>query len=138
MLFVRRHFFIFPTPFRLSWRPLACTSSSMADKVAVNKLLSGLGASKMSNVWSDDVTHLLMDEIILTIKAMNALAKGVPIVEPRYFSDLLSAVETKQSLPGKCSLSYSRSRVRLDARNMLLGSTVLLLFSRNFLFLLAN
>ena len=34
-------------------------------------------------------------------KAMNALAKGVPIVEPRYFSDLLSAVETKQSLPGK-------------------------------------
>ena len=75
----------------------------MADKVAVNKLLSDLGAPKMSNVWSDDVTHLVMDEIILTIKAMNALAKGVPIVEPRYFSDLLSAVETKQSLPGKCS-----------------------------------
>ena len=34
-------------------------------------------------------------------KAMNALANRVPIVEPRYFSDLLSAVETKQSLPGK-------------------------------------
>ena len=70
--------------------------------MAVNKLLSELGASKMSNVWSDDVSHLVMDEIILTIKAMNALAKGVPIVEPRYFSDLLGAVETKQSLPGKC------------------------------------
>ena len=42
--------------------------------------------------------------IQLTIKAMNALAKGVPIVEPRYFYDMLSAVETKQSLPGKCSI----------------------------------
>ena len=54
---------------RLSWRPLVCTSSSMADKVAVNKALADLGATKMSNVWTDDVTHLVMDEIILTIKA---------------------------------------------------------------------
>ena len=37
---------------------------------------------------------------------MNALAKGVPIVEPRYFFDLLSAVETKQSLPGKCTIIH--------------------------------
>ena len=54
--------------FRLSWRPLVCTSSSMADKAAVNKMLSELGAARMSNAWSDDVTHLVMDEIILTIK----------------------------------------------------------------------
>ena len=40
----------------------------MADKAAVNKMLSELGAARMSNAWSDDVSHLVMDEIILTIK----------------------------------------------------------------------
>ena len=48
----------------------------MADKVAVNKALADLGAAKMSNVWTDDVTHVVMDEIILTIKATDWIIYG--------------------------------------------------------------
>ena len=61
--------------------------------------LNNLYGSNFANNWTKDVTHVVMTDIILTVKVVNALAKGVPIVTPNYFIDVLTCANTKQAMP---------------------------------------
>ena len=54
---------------RLTWEPILCTSSSLKDKSELVRTLGLLGSSaKLINGWNKAVTHVVMTEIILTIK----------------------------------------------------------------------
>ena len=54
---------------RLKWESFKVTSSSLRDKKSLKTSLRALGAdSVLTNDWSDSITHVAMEEIILTIK----------------------------------------------------------------------
>ena len=53
----------------------------------------------LRSTWSDNVTHLTVKEAILTVKVANALARGVPLVEPQYFKDFVLCLKSQQVLP---------------------------------------
>ena len=100
---IRVRFGLHSTIFKLTWQPpfVVCTSTlSVSDKKRTTSLLKSFEkGSKVISDWSDDVSFLVMGEVILTIKVANALAKGVPIITPNYLEDMLNCVKTKQVLP---------------------------------------
>jgi len=86
--------------FRLKWVSLVVTSSMLKDKKILDSWLMEIETgTKVQSQWNETTTHLAMNSISLSIKVVNCLAKGVPIVTPEYFRDYNSSLKTKQKLP---------------------------------------
>lgn len=86
--------------FRLKWVKIEVTSSMLKDKKVLDAWLMEIEAgTKVQSQWSDTTTHLAMNNISLSIKAVNCLAKGVPMVTPEYFRDYSCSLKSKQKLP---------------------------------------
>eukprot|EP00092_Neocalanus_flemingeri_P092321 GFUD01117184.1.p1 GENE.GFUD01117184.1~~GFUD01117184.1.p1 ORF type:complete len:829 (+),score=224.00 GFUD01117184.1:76-2562(+) len=105
--------------FRLKWISLVVTSSMLNDKKVLNSWLMEIETgTKVQSQWNDTITHLAMNTISLSIKVVNCLAKGVPIVTPEYFRDYNSSLKSKQRLPSvteytpQVSQSDSESQLR--------------------------
>ena len=100
---IRIRFGLHSTIFKLIWQSpiIICTSTlSVSDKKRTTSIIKSFEkGSKIVADWSDDVSFLVMGEVILTIKVANALAKGIPIITPNYLEDLLNCVKTKQVMP---------------------------------------
>ena len=87
--------------FRLMWIDLEVTGSMLRDKEERSNLagwLEPLGA-KLQDSMTDKTSHLVMSNISLSIKVVNCLAKGVPIVTSQFFRDLGQSIKTRQPLP---------------------------------------
>ena len=86
---------------RLAWRPFVFTSSSLGkeERERMSKAMAGQTGLKTVSAWSDAVTHLAMSEVILTLKVVNALAKGVPVVTPAFVEEFLTCSASRQALP---------------------------------------
>jgi len=68
--------------FRLKWVDFHVTSSMLRSKAPVEGWLGGLGAGRLEAQWTPSTTHLAMSAIALSLKVVNCLAAGVPIVTP--------------------------------------------------------
>lgn len=98
---------LFSTIFKLEWRPMvvSCSTLKMSEKATLRDTLSKVGGNlltkenKLVDDWTDEVSHLVMNQVTLTLKVANALAKGIPIVTPAFLSDFLVCQNTKQILP---------------------------------------
>ncbi|XP_055712136.1 nibrin [Phlebotomus papatasi] len=77
----------------------AVTSSVPSDEG--QKLLEDMKVlcGKVSKAWSGACTHLVMPEIIITMKALLALVSEVPIVRPDYFSAFLQSIREGKEPP---------------------------------------
>ena len=87
--------------FRLMWIDLEVTGSMLRDKEERSNLagwLEPVGA-KLQDSMTDKTSHLVMSNISLSIKVVNCLAKGVPIVTSQFFRDLGQSIKTRQPLP---------------------------------------
>ena len=87
--------------FRLMWIDLEVTGSMLRDKEERSNLagwLETVGA-KLQDSMTDKTSHLVMSNISLSIKVVNCLAKGVPIVTSQFFRDLGQSITTRQPLP---------------------------------------
>lgn len=92
------------TIFKLTWKPfvISCSALKEKEKETIRETLKKIGGGKqhrLTSDWCDDVTHLVMKEVTLTIKVANAMAKGVPIIKSDYLIDFLACQNTKQILP---------------------------------------
>ncbi|TRY71064.1 hypothetical protein TCAL_16410 [Tigriopus californicus] len=87
--------------FMLKWTHLVCTGSSLnrTQKLELSQTLQYFPHAKFVTNWHRDVTHLVMNEVILTLKVVQALAKGTPIVTPLFFKDLKQCSISQQILP---------------------------------------
>ncbi|KAJ1192964.1 hypothetical protein NDU88_002270 [Pleurodeles waltl] len=91
---------VFHSKFRVEYEPLITCSSCLdgPEKSALNQALLQLGGHVVNN-WTEECTHLVMNSVKVTIKTICALICMRPIVKPDYFSELIKAIKTKQSLP---------------------------------------
>jgi hypothetical protein len=57
---------------RLCWRPLVCTASSLTkeEKADLTQKLRLIQNTQLETNWTDQVTHVVMSEIILTLKVV--------------------------------------------------------------------
>jgi len=92
--------------FRLKWIDLEVTASMLRDRAERSNLAGWLEAvgTKLQDSMTDKTSHLVMSNISLSIKVVNCLAKGVPIVTSEYFRDLGTCIKTRQPLP--CERKY--------------------------------
>lgn len=92
--------------FRLKWIDLEVTGSMLRDRAERNNLGGWLEAvgTKLYDSMTDKTSHLVMSNISLSIKVVNCLAKGVPIVTSEYFRDLGTCIKSRQPLP--CEQKY--------------------------------
>ncbi|XP_037092729.1 nibrin-like [Pollicipes pollicipes] len=69
----------------LSWRPLTVATSllSPADRQQLGQWLIELGATLLQE-WAPTVDFLVMTSFKLSVKSVQALAAGVPVVTPAY------------------------------------------------------
>uniref|UniRef100_A0A1B0C9Q0 Uncharacterized protein n=1 Tax=Lutzomyia longipalpis TaxID=7200 RepID=A0A1B0C9Q0_LUTLO len=68
----------------------SCLQGEEAEKWQKNmQVLCG----KVQKTWTNTCTHLVMSEVVVTMKALLALVSGVPIVLPDYFAALLESVK---------------------------------------------
>lgn len=49
--------------------------------------------------WDNSCTHVVMSGVDFTLKALQALAKGIPIVNLTFFKDTMANIEAKVKLP---------------------------------------
>ncbi|CAL8118775.1 unnamed protein product [Orchesella dallaii] len=84
--------------FRINYTPLVVTTSSVKATQDFKNKICKLGGHFI-NEWSVYVTHVVMDSITLTIKAVCALLAAKPIVTQAYITDLLSSYETHKPEP---------------------------------------
>lgn len=74
-----------------------CTSSMQAqdiEKLAKQlKIINGT----LQSVWDTNVTHLVMTNVTVTVKVLQSLAHGIPIISPAYFDAFLKCASEKQS-----------------------------------------
>ena len=89
--------------FRLMWIELEVTGSMLRDREERNRLGGWLEAvgSKLQDNMTDRTSHLVMSNISLSIKVVNCLAKGVPIVTSEFFEALLTCIKSRQELPSE-------------------------------------
>ena len=92
--------------FRLKWIDLEVTGSMLRDRAERSNLGGWLEAvgTKLHDSMTDKTSHLVMSNISLSIKVVNCLAKGVPIVTSEYFRDLGTCIKSRQPLP--CEQKY--------------------------------
>lgn len=74
------------------------TSSSYKAQPEFKSKIVKLGGHFV-NEWSGLITHVLMESITLTIKAVCALLSAKPIVTPKYVEDLVAAFEKGKAPP---------------------------------------
>ncbi|XP_050431939.1 nibrin [Adelges cooleyi] len=71
---------------------ITCPSTlNRADKETLKDLVTKLGG-QISTEWSENCTHLCMNSISITEKALLCLASAKPIVNLQYYIDLLRAL----------------------------------------------
>ena len=63
----------------------------------LQKVLTKEGVGTVTSVWRETITHLVVNQVTLTVKVANALAKGVPIVTPAFFADFNTSLESRQA-----------------------------------------
>ncbi|XP_055301031.1 nibrin-like [Sitodiplosis mosellana] len=77
----------------------ACTSSMQPDETdKLSKHLKILDG-KLLPVWSTDCTHLVMTNVTVTVKVLQSLAHGIPIVSPDYFEACIECATAQHELP---------------------------------------
>lgn len=77
-----------------------CTSTLDDGNVAKLKSLLQLVGGRIESSWTVNCTHLVMPTIIVTVKVLQSLAHGIPIVTPKYFVEYIqSAQSNKPQLP---------------------------------------
>ncbi|KAM4688744.1 nibrin isoform 2-T2 [Discoglossus pictus] len=93
-------FGVFNSKFRVEYEPLVACSSCLdnTEKTTLNQTILLLGGHVLNN-WTETSTHLVMTSIKVTIKTICALVCCRTIVKPTYFSELIKAIQQKQSLP---------------------------------------
>lgn len=87
--------------FRLEKIPLNVCTSTMGPE-DINKLRKQLKLidGEFRQDWSTQCTHLVMSNVTVTIKVLQSLAYGVPIVSPEYFDKYIeSATNNALALP---------------------------------------
>jgi len=96
----RIRFGVMTSFYRLKWVTFRVTSSMLKAKDAVEGYLEAIApGSQLQPQWTNLTSHLVMTSISLSLKVVNCLASGVPIVTPEYFRDFLAAADSKQVLP---------------------------------------
>lgn len=80
--------------FRLEKIPvILCTSTLDAKDTAKLREHLRLIGGKLEKVWSESCTHLVMSNVTVTLKVLQALAMGKPIVTPAYFTEYIQCGE---------------------------------------------
>lgn len=82
-----------------SYKFIVAASALSADKKLTLKAALDKCQGKYVEKWSDKCTHLTVEKLTLTVKVLQALVGGKPIVTPNYWSDYAESVEKKVSLP---------------------------------------
>jgi len=109
--------------FRLKWVKMEVITSMLKDKKPLDSWLKEIEpGTKIQGLWTDNTTHLAMNTISLSIKVVNCLAKGVPIVTPEYFRDYNFSLKSKQKLPQVSS--YTPPVSQSDSENQLRGPDI--------------
>lgn len=77
-----------------------CTSTlTQSESEKLKKQLKIIGG-EIQSVWSTECTHLVMANVTVTVKVLQSLAYGVPIVSPDYFDRVIeSAEQNRLELP---------------------------------------
>jgi len=107
--------------FRLKWMDYEVTSSMI--RVASEKNNLGIWledvqpGTKVEPNMSEKTSHLVMSSISLSLKVVNCLATGVPIVTPQFFRDLSTCLKTRQKIP--CEDDYIPSVSTNDTESQL-------------------
>lgn len=77
-----------------------CTSTMAPDDIIQLKKQLKIIEGTLQSVWSTDCTHLIMSSVTVTVKVLQSLAYGVPIVSPAYFDAyLVGAKAHNKDLP---------------------------------------
>jgi len=109
--------------FRLKWVQLEVTTSMLKDKKPLDSWLMEIDSgTKVRPQWTENTTHLAMNTISLSVKVVNCLAKGVPIVTPEYFRDYICSLKSKQQLPQVSA--YTPPVSQSDSENQLRGPNI--------------
>lgn len=76
-----------------------CLTSTLkdTDRAALAGHLEKLGGQLESAIGTS--THLVMSQAAVTVKLLQAMVKGIPIVTVKYFEALLSAASTNMAFP---------------------------------------
>lgn len=87
--------------FRLENIDINVCTSAMAQE-DTDKLIKQLKIvdGHLQSAWTTNCTHLVMTNVTVTMKVLQSLAHGIPIVSPDYFNAYVScAAEQKSELP---------------------------------------
>ncbi|MEE6463612.1 hypothetical protein FKM82_005977 [Ascaphus truei] len=97
-------FGVFNSKYRVEYEPLIACSSCLqgSEKTSLNQAILHLGGHVVNN-WTEKCTHLVMNSIKVTIKTICALICCRPIVKPEYLTELMKAIQQKQTLPVSAS-----------------------------------
>lgn len=77
-----------------------CTSTLPADGVEKLRKKLKLLDGTLQNEWSTECTHLVMPNVTVTIKVLQSLAYGIPIVVPHFWDAYIDCVrQSSQELP---------------------------------------
>jgi len=109
--------------FRLKWVKMEVITSMLKDKKSLEAWLTEIeSGTKVHPQWTESTTHLAMTNISLSVKVVNCLAKGVPIVTPEYFRDYSCSLKSKQKLP--LVSDYTPPVSQSDSENQLRGPDI--------------
>jgi len=109
--------------FRLKWVKMEVITSMLKDKKPLDSWLKEIEpGSKVQGSWTDNTTHLVMTTISLSVKVVNCLSKGVPIVTPEFFRDYNCSLKSKQKLPQVAA--YTPPVSQSDSENQLRGPDI--------------
>ncbi|XP_076322299.1 nibrin isoform X2 [Tachypleus tridentatus] len=89
--------------FKADYEPLVVTTSAVdsSGKKELKPLILNLGGHVVAE-WRSDCTHLVMNEIKVTVKTVCALVSLKPLVTPDYFRVFVECIENKTELPDAC------------------------------------
>ncbi|XP_062522487.1 nibrin-like [Corticium candelabrum] len=119
-----------------------CSGMLVEEKRALKPIVNKLGG-RISNDWTSDCTHLVMNSITVTIKVVAALVTCKPIIIPRWLEQACTCVEQNDPLPDPSqylptlaeeSLQNTKISFLPDERRqkLLCGKTVILLTKKMF------
>ncbi|XP_032813355.2 nibrin isoform X1 [Petromyzon marinus] len=97
-------FGVFESKYRVAYSPLVVCSSCLdaESKHVLSSALLALGGHFVSQ-WTSDCTHLVMTSIKVTVKTICALITSIPIVQPVFFSTLVTAIRSRSPQPSHSS-----------------------------------
>lgn len=76
-----------------------CTSTLDKDLLPVLKAQLKIINGKLMNNWDETCTHLVMPNVTVTVKVLQSLAHGIPIVKPNYWDTYIQyATENRPNL----------------------------------------